>query len=206
MIERIDWLGHGSFRLSGTPLIYLDPWRITREDAANPDAILITHDHFDHCSPADVAKLRGPNTVILTNQLAADHLEGAKVLRPWQGYTVGRALIKTLPAYNAKHPAKHEGLGFVVSIDHYDIYFAGDTGLIPEMAKVHADIAVLPIGGNHTMTVDEAVQAVRVIRPTWVIPSHYGSVGEEGGTLLDLKAFIAAVGDLATVVVPERRK
>lgn len=184
--------------------MYVDPWRITREDVAIPDAILITHDHFDHCSPADVAKLRGPNTVILTNQLAADHLEGAKVLRPWQGYTVGRALIKTLPAYNAKHPPNQEGLGFVVSVDRYDIYFAGDTGLTPEMSKVHADIAVLPIGGSHTMTVEEAVQAVRVIRPKWVIPSHYGPGGGEGGTLLDLKAFIAAVGDLAIVVVPQR--
>src|SRR6266436_10413171 len=66
IIERIEWLGHGSFRIQGMPLIYIDPWRVAR-NAFHADIILVTHDHYDHCSPADVEKLRGPGTVVISN-------------------------------------------------------------------------------------------------------------------------------------------
>ena len=57
MIDRIQWLGHGSFAVQGLPLIYINPWRITR-DSPPADIILISHDHYDHFSPADIEKLR----------------------------------------------------------------------------------------------------------------------------------------------------
>jgi L-ascorbate metabolism protein UlaG (beta-lactamase superfamily) len=63
MIDRIHWLGHASFRIDGPPTIYIDPWQL----GANPspaDLILVTHDHHDHCSPDDVARIRGAGTVV----------------------------------------------------------------------------------------------------------------------------------------------
>src|SRR5438046_2120380 len=172
MIERIEWLGHASFRIQGMPLIYIDPWRVARNEF-HADVILVTHDHYDHCSPADVEKLRRPDTVVVTNHMAASVLGGFTVLRPWQALNVGRASIKVVPAYNSHHPKEFECLGFVISLDHYDIYYAGDTDLIPEMSMIHPDIAILPIGGMQTMGVDEAVEAVQRLRPRWVIPSHW---------------------------------
>jgi L-ascorbate metabolism protein UlaG (beta-lactamase superfamily) len=204
MIDRIEWLGHASFRLNGCPLIYIDPWRVTRSEQP-ADIILITHDHYDHCSPADVEKLRGPNTVVIANEMAASVIGEVSVLRPWQVMNVGRASIKAVPAYNSHHPQSFGGLGFVISLDLYDIYYAGDTDVIPEMPGIRCDIAILPIGGRQTMNATHAAEAVRMLRPRWAIPSHWGSPSE-GGTLVDVREFRQGAESTAQVVVPERAR
>ncbi|MBF0609294.1 MAG: MBL fold metallo-hydrolase [Magnetococcales bacterium] len=56
MLENIHWLGHASFRITGEKVIYVDPWEIKNPLPAG--VILITHEHFDHCSPADVQKMK----------------------------------------------------------------------------------------------------------------------------------------------------
>lgn len=191
LIDRIEWLGHASFRITGTPTIYIDPWRITRPDQP-ADLILLSHDHYDHCSPADVAKLRGEGTIVVGNAMAASVIEGVTVLRPWQSITVGRASIRTVPAYNAHHPKEFEALGFVISLNFHDLYFAGDTDLIPEMDMIRADIAILPIGGRQTMNGSQAAQAAGRIRSRYVIPSHWGTVAE-GGSLLDVRQLMGEI-------------
>ncbi len=204
MIDQIDWLGHASFRINGAPLIYIDPWRVPRS-APSADVILITHDHYDHCSPADVEKLRNPSTLIVGNAGAAAVIEGVTVLRAWQSINAGRACIKTVPAYNGYHPQSFECLGFVISLNHYDIYYAGDTDVIPEMDRIHPDIAILPIGGRQTMSAATAVEAVQRLRPRWVIPSHWGSPSE-GGTSFDARQFMQAAEPLADVRLLDRAR
>ena len=205
MIERIEWLGHGSFRIQGMPLIYIDPWRVAR-NAFHADIILVTHDHYDHCSPADVEKLRGPGTVVISNNPVMSILKGVTLLRPWQVVNVEQVCIKAVPAYNSHHPKEFGGLGYVISLDHYDIYYAGDTDLIPEMSTIHPDIAILPIGGRQTMDVMNAVEAVRRLRPRWVIPSHWGTTSE-GGSAIDARIFVDRVRqeNLAEVVMLEKK-
>src|SRR5690606_29303173 len=113
------------------------------------------------------------------------------ILRAWQSMIVDRACIKGVPAYSPndwRHPLDSGGLGFVISMNLYDVYYAGDTQLIPEMASLHPDVAILPIDGRGTMKVDDAVQAVRQMRPRWVIPSNWGA-GSEGASRLDAMAF-----------------
>jgi len=198
MIEQIEWLGHASFRFLTDPLIYIDPWRIPRQQRP-ADVILLSHDHYDHCSPADVEKLRGPHTLVIGNAMAAQVIENVTVLRPWQTINVGRACIKTVPAYNAHHPREFEGLGFIISVNHYDIYFAGDTDLIPEMDRIRADIALLPIGGRQTMNVTQAAQAAVRLHPRWVIPSHWGTA-TEGGSAIDVKRLVLEIGTASEVV------
>ena len=63
MVEHIHWLGHDSFRIDGPVTIYVDPWKLPA-GAPQADLILITHDHFDHCSPEDVEKIRKADTVV----------------------------------------------------------------------------------------------------------------------------------------------
>ncbi len=205
MIDQIHWLGHASFRIDKAPRIYIDPFRILG-DSPPADVILITHEHYDHCSPSDIEKLVQPGTRIISNQAVAEQLRGefkVEVLRPWQSVNIGRAHIKAVPAYTFDdyHPARRGDLGFVVSVNFYDIYYAGDTDFIPEMKSIGCDIAILPASAKEgLMTVDNARHAVKALRPSYIIPSHFDS--PEGGSRLDARALGTAVGDMATVVHP----
>ncbi len=204
MLHQIQWLGHGSFIIQGAPLIYVNPWRVPKS-VFHADVILISHDHYDHCSPADVEKLRGPHTRVIGNERTAAQIENCEVLRPWQSVNIDRASIKAVPAYSPhdwRHPYSDGGLGFVISLNFHDIYYAGDTGIIPEMQRIKPDIAILPIDDNGTLSVDAAVEVVRMMRPRQVIPSNWGANGI-GASLFDVRDFARQIGNLAEVVVLE---
>ena len=206
MIENIQWHGHGSFSIQGPPYIYIDPWRVVR-NAFHPDVILITHDHYNHCSVADVTKLRGKDTQVICNERVADQIEGATILRPWQSITIDKISIKAIPAYSpdgTQHPKENGGLGFVISIDFHDIYYAGDTKKIPEMERIHPDIAILPIDNDDTLSINEAVEVVELMRPRWVMPANWGTVGE-GASKVDALEFKKLVGGKAEVVIPSTK-
>jgi len=156
----------------------------------------------------DIERLTAAETQIVTNERVAGEFETATVLRPWHSLTIGRTSIKAVPAYSPTslhHPREDGGLGFVISSNFYDIYYAGDTQLIPEMDTLHPDIAILPIDNNGTMSVTEAVAAVERMRPRWVIPANWGKQAG-GATPLDVVRFRNAVGDRAEVVVPSGQR
>jgi len=202
MIERIQWLGHGSFSIQGPPLIFINPWRVVRK-AFHADVILVSHDHYDHCSQADIEKLCGPGTRVFGNERVAKQIDGCDVLRPFQSVTIDRASIKAIPAYSPndlRHPKEDGGLGFIISLDYYDIYYAGDTQDIPEMSVIKPDIAILPINGAGTLTVEAAVKVTMRLRPRWVIPCNWGPTGE-AASRADAQAFKNAVGSVAEVMI-----
>lgn len=204
MIDRIQWLGHAGFRIEGPPLIYINPWRIART-AFHADVILVSQDNFDHCSPADIQKLRGKDTVVIANPTAALTLPGeVVVLRPWQSINLKDARITAVPAYTFTdhHPVSKNELGFVVSIDYYDIYYAGCTDIVPELGHIQADVAILPVAaGQGTLTLESTLDLVASIKPSWVVPSHWGT---QGGTRLDVQALERALGDQTKFVLPEK--
>ena len=61
----VEVLYHSSIRITGEKTVYVDPFGVDR-DYRDADLILITHDHFDHFSPDDIARVRGRDTVIVT--------------------------------------------------------------------------------------------------------------------------------------------
>lgn len=208
MIDRIQWLGHGSFLIQGPPLIYINPWRVVRS-TFHADVILISHDNYDFCSVADITKLRGPETVILGNDAVKAQIKDTQILRPWQSITFDRASIKGIPAYSVKslrYPKEAGSLGFVISLNFYDIYYAGNTEYTQEMDRIQPDIAILPISGNGALDVDGAVDTVKKMHPRWVIPSNWGDDTSEGASRVDMQNFKDAVGGRATVVIPEQNR
>ena len=178
LLERLHWLGHASFRLDGPPTIYFDPWKL-KGQPPRADIILISHEHHDHCSPKDVKRISGPETVIVANPGAAKKLSGnVRTLRPGERTSVKEIEIEAVPAYNVGkpyHPRRAEHVGFIVTVGGERVYFAGDTDRIPEMSDVHCDVALLPVGGTYTMTAEEAAQAAADIRPKVAVPMHYGA-------------------------------
>lgn len=195
MVSNIHWLGHDSFRIEGDgKVVYIDPWQIKKGPKA--DLILITHDHHDHCSPKDVSKLLKEDSVIVTVASAAKQLKGnVEVVKPGDEITVKGIPIKAVPAYNVNkfrspgvpfHPRESGYVGFVFTIAGKRIYHAGDTDMIPEMASIDTDIALLPVSGTYVMTADEALEAAKTINPRLVIPMH---VGRGIGALEDAEYF-----------------
>jgi len=192
----IHWFGHDSFLIQGNGLsIYIDPWQISAQEQA--DIILITHEHFDHCSPEDVQKLTNPNTTIIATQASAKKLKNkdVKLVKPGELITVKDISIETVPAYNTNkfrspgnpfHPKEAGHVGYIITIEEERIYHSGDCDVIPEMATISADIALLPVSGTYVMTVEEAIEAVSIIKPKLAIPMH---VGKGIGDLNDAKKF-----------------
>lgn len=182
VLEKITWLGHDGFCIDAHKTVYIDPYQISSEKKA--DLILITHEHFDHCSPEDIARIQTDETIIVTEKDSAKKLAGdIRIVAPGDGLTVSGIRIEVVPAYNMDkhfHPQCHGWIGFVVEIDGVRIYHAGDTDFIPEMKTIKADIALLPVSGTYVMTAEEAVQAALAINPAVAIPMHFGAIVGDG--------------------------
>jgi L-ascorbate metabolism protein UlaG (beta-lactamase superfamily) len=202
--EKIVWLGHDGFRIDGAKTIYIDPYQI--EGGPVADVILITHEHFDHCSPEDVEKIQGPDTVIVTEKDSAKKLTGdVRVVKPGDTVDLGDVKIDVVPSYNTDkdfHPKKNAWLGFIVEIDGIKLYHAGDADFIPEMKELEVDIALLPVSGTYVMTADQAVKAALAINPKLAIPMHYAAIV---GDVQDALNFEKALAGKVDVLVLEKK-
>ncbi|ROQ89825.1 MBL fold metallo-hydrolase [Desulfosoma caldarium] len=207
LVEKIHWLGHDSFRIDGKDaVVYIDPYRI--KDGPPADLILITHEHSDHASPADVAKIRKADSVIVTTAAAAAKFSGdIRTVKPGDALTVRGVGLRALPAYNLTkfrspgvpfHPKEAGHVGFLITVDGLQIYHAGDTDHIPEMAGLAPDVALLPVSGTYVMTAEEAVRAAAAIGPRVAVPMH---VGEGIGSLDDAARF-KAMATVPVIVLP----
>lgn len=178
LVNNIHWLGHDAFRITGEKTIYTDPFRLT--DGQKADIILISHEHYDHCSPGDVAKIQGPDTIVIAPPDCVEKIKGkTKAVKPGEKLNVHGIDIEVVPSYNINkkfHPKEKAWVGYVFKVNGKRIYHAGDSDYIPEMKNIKADIALLPVGGTYTMTADEAAKAALDIKPEVAIPMHYGSV------------------------------
>lgn len=178
LLKNVHWLGHASFRLGGEKVVYIDPYQLKTTQSA--DIILITHGHYDHCSPGDVSKIRQANTVVVATGDCASKLGGeVKVIKAGDTITVQGVSIEAVPAYNVGknyHPKEAGGVGYIVTLNGVRIYHAGDTDHTPEMDSVRADVALLPVGGTYTMDAREAAEAANIFKPKVAVPMHWGGI------------------------------
>jgi len=192
MAVELTWLAHASFRIAGSHVVYIDPWKLA-DARRDGDLVIISHEHYDHLSAEDVEKVAGPNCEILASRSAAAQLGRGHAAAPGEKVTLAGVQIETIPSYNpAKkfHPRAAGGLGIVVTMDGARIYYAGDTDLIDEMGQLrNIDVALLPIGGTYTMNANEAAEAARRIAPAMAIPYHFGDIV---GSADDAAAFAEA--------------
>jgi L-ascorbate metabolism protein UlaG (beta-lactamase superfamily) len=203
----LHWLGHDSFRIEwGGITIYIDPYRLKGGPPA--DLILISHDHSDHCSPEDVARIRKADTTIVTVASAAAKLGGAaEIVQPGDERALKGVHIRAVPAYNTNkfrspgnpfHPREKGYVGFVLTLGDRRIYHTGDSDHIPEMADIETDVALLPVSGIYVMTAEEAAEAAKTIQPRLAIPMH---VGADIGKLEATETFKALAG-VPVVILP----
>ncbi len=179
MLENIHRIVHDCFRFDGPLTVYTDPFRLP-DKLPQADVVLISHEHFDHCSPEDLAKIAKKDTVYVASESCKGKIKGdVRLVKPGQQLEVRGITIETVPAYNTNknfHPRNAGHVGYIFTLEGQRIYFAGDTDHIPEMKNIRCDIALLPVSGTYVMTVDEAVAAANDIKPKTVIPMHYGAI------------------------------
>lgn len=184
LVDRLIWLGHAGVALDFPPLVVVDPYQVAKS-SRKAGIILVTHSHHDHLDPPSIAVLTGPETVILC---AADCLpglpKGARVMAPGDRIEVGGVTVAAVPAYNTNkrfHPKGSPGVGYLITSSDGTVYHAGDTDLIPEMAEIRCDIALLPVSGTYVMTAEEAAKAAEILKPRIAVPIHYGPVAGSPG-------------------------
>ncbi len=185
MLENIQVLCHSSIKISKEKTIYIDPFKIEKK-YNDADIIFITHNHYDHYSEEDIDKIYKQDTIIiipeaLLTKVLEKGIKQDKIItvKPNQSYIVEGIKFETIPAYNINknfHPKENEWVGYVIEINNYRYYIAGDTDETPENKTVKCDVAFVPVGGTYTMNFKEAANLINEIKPKIAVPIHYGSI------------------------------
>jgi L-ascorbate metabolism protein UlaG (beta-lactamase superfamily) len=193
MSFQLTYFGHFTFGLSIEKyMLVIDPFFTdnpatgTKAGDLDPDFLLITHGHGDHVGDAVEIANRTSAKVIANAEIAKWlGARGAEVFPQHIGggrhYPFGYVKL-TLAVHGSSLPdGSYGGMpgGFLITTKSGEkIYFAGDTGLFAGMSLIGEegiDLALLPIGDNYTMGPDDALRAVKLIRPKFVIPAHYNT-------------------------------
>ena len=206
MVDKIDVFKQNSIRIkSDVGTIYIDPFKID-DETHDADFILITHDHYDHFSSEDIAKIKKDTTVLVVPEkmeakaVKESGIKEIETVKPGTYHEIGNLELETIPMYNILkpfHPKAAGWVGYILKINGKRIYIAGDTDATKEAKEVICDIALVPIGGTYTMDAKKAAELVNEINPEVAIPTHYGSIV---GKLSDAKVFAANVKDTIKVV------
>jgi L-ascorbate metabolism protein UlaG (beta-lactamase superfamily) len=209
----ITALGHAGFVIEFAEKklrIAFDPYDIKEEQPV--DYIFVSHQHFDHCDPVSIRKLLKNSTRVIAPACCEQELsefgQQLELLKDKEKHKLKQCIYWALPAYNVNkfrtpnevfHPKDMGGVGFVVEVDGFRMYHAGDTDRIPEMDGLKKlDLAFLPISGTFVMTLEEAIEAAQVLKPKMVIPMHFGKLL---GSVGDANRYHNMLRDLIPVMV-----
>lgn len=188
---RLTFIKHASLIITYQGLhIYVDPVKeyAPYDKMPKADIVLVTHSHYDHLDLEAVEALVCSSTEIVCDRTSAEAFEmncntmrPGNVTYPKQGVKIEAvAAYNTTPDHTKFHPKEREDCGYVLTLGGTRIYISGDTEPTPEMGALKdIDIAFLPVNQPYTMTVDQAVEAVKKMLPTIFYPYHYGEVEEK---------------------------
>src|SRR5690554_1313323 len=157
-------------------------------DELKADYILLTHAHQDHTLDAEaIAKRTG--AIIVSNFEIANHYEAKGIevhsMNHGGSWKFEFGMVKYVVAHHTSSfpDGSYGGQpgGFVIEAEEKNIYIAGDTALTYDMKlipmKNPLDLAILPIGSNFTMDVDDAAIAAEFLEVTTVLGYHYDTFG-----------------------------
>lgn len=194
MTIEITWLGHATWQVKTEQhTLLIDPFfegnpaaKISAADV-NCDYILVSHGHGDHVGDAAAIANRC-NATVISNYDLCQWLANKQGVKQTLGMNLGGSV--TLPFGRVKMTIAHHSsmlpdgsyggnpCGFVLFLPKKTIYFACDTALFGDMKTIGdlgLDLAILPIGDLYTMGPEDAVEAVKLLRPKHIIPSHYNT-------------------------------
>ncbi|MGK4568668.1 metal-dependent hydrolase [Flavobacterium sp. 3HN19-14] len=193
---KITFYGHASLgiEISGKSLL-VDPFISANPKAAhidintiNADYILVTHGHGDHILDVEAIAKRTGATIITNPEIADWFGKKGFACHPMNHGGSWKFDFGSVRYVNAIHSssfpdgsyAGNPG-GFVIEGEHKNIYIAGDTALTMDMKlipmRTKLDLAILPIGNNYTMDVDDAIIASDFVECDKVLGYHFDTFG-----------------------------
>ncbi len=193
MATSLRWLGHGCWLINtGGKTLILDPFlndsptAVVKADQVKADYVLVSHGHFDHVADAaSIAKRCGATVVSnfeICEWLGKQGVKSAEPMNLGGGISLPFGRVKLTIAHHSSELPDGTGggnpSGFLLSLAEGNVYFACDTGLFDDMKHIGAAglaLAVLPIGDRFTMGPDDALEAVKLLEPRRIAPSHYNT-------------------------------
>lgn len=193
---KITFYGHASLgiEVSGKHIL-VDPFITGNAKASHiditklkADYILLTHAHQDHILDVEAIAKR-TNAVIVSNYEIATHYgnKGFQYhpMNHGGSWKFDFGIVKYVIAlHTSSFPDGTYGGqpgGFVIEGEHKNIYIAGDTALTMDMKlipmRTKLDLAILPIGNNFTMDVEDAIFAADFLACDKVLGYHYDTFG-----------------------------
>jgi L-ascorbate metabolism protein UlaG (beta-lactamase superfamily) len=178
------------------------------------DAILLSHGHFDHIADAEAIAKRTGATIVANYEVAA-YFENRGCKTHPMNIGGGRSFpfghVKLTIAHHGSTGPGGEPLGnpagIVLTLGGKKIYHAGDTGVFLDMQLIAElngplDVALLPIGDNFTMGIDDAVKATELLGAKMNIPMHYDTFDPIKVDAADFVHKVEARGGRARLVKP----
>ena len=177
--------------------IYVDPINLPSEYENRPaDAVLITHPHGDHYQPVSITMVQKEGTVNVfpANMTTEIALYSGVAVHPRDQVQVGHVRITAFfMSTPTSHPPEANWTSYIIDIDGFTIFHAGDSKLLPQHSELAGtiDVALLPLGpGCQSMADMEIVSAIAVLQARYFVPIHF----EAGADY----TFIANYGSLIT--------
>jgi len=191
MMVKYSYYGHacfllddGNYKVLVDPFLTGNPVASMKADQVEADYILVTHAHGDHLGDApEIAKRTGASVIGIPEvlELCTQRAKGIDV----HGMNLGGSLnlpfgkVRMTLAQHSSGIAGGIACGYVVYIGGIVLYYAGDTALFSDMKligqKDRLDYALLPIGDNYTMGLEDAALAAQLLSARHVIPLHYNT-------------------------------
>ncbi|MFQ5708230.1 MAG: metal-dependent hydrolase [bacterium] len=193
-MAKLTYHSHATFLLESNghkilidPFFTGNPLATVKPEEISCNYILITHGHGDHIGDSVAIAKRNQATIIANYEIASWCGDQGLTVHPMHiggahDFPFGR--VKLTIAHHGSGYQTDQGFlymgnpaGALLTVEDKTVYHAGDTALFYDMKLIgemnRIEVALLPIGDNFTMGIDDAVKATEFLNPKLVIPMHY---------------------------------
>ena len=183
------WLNNYAGILLKTPTktLVIDPVDVKAKNFKNIDAILITHEHYDHLDPPLIAEIQKTNDcTIIADVASAKKLQIAIPKEKLQSFKPGMEIKideVTVKAEKSNHPAQAPVTYIITSEDQVKVYHTSDSLPFPELAKLaqkeNFDVVFCTVGIAPGSTPQTGFEIARLTKPQLAVPYHTATAASQ---------------------------